>query len=57
MERKRSSGFRRRFTVSFNRLFLVRFGQLNVNDFPTGAENRRKATVIIRQNQLLRFLS
>ena len=58
MERKRNSGFCRIFTIAFDIL-----GQLNVTDFPawleppSGTRNRRKATVNIRRNPLLRFLS
>ena len=52
MERKRSKGFRRIFTEAFDRLF-----QVNVNDCPAGAINMRKATVKIRRNPLLCFLS
>ena len=51
MDRKRSFRFRRIFTVAFDRLF-----QVNVNDCPVWARNR-KATVKIRINPLLRFLS
>ena len=61
MERKRSSGFLCIFTLDFDwrfRLVLV-----NVNDCHSelepcaGARNRRMATVKIRRNPLLRFLS
>ncbi len=58
MERKRSCGFHRIFTVAFER-----FGLVNVNDCPArlenmlvglepsaGARNRKKATVKIRRN-------
>ena len=66
MEINRSGGFRSIFTVAFYKLFQVRLGKLNVNDCPAvhceeigiaGARNRRKVTVKIRQNLLLRFLS
>ena len=39
MERNRSSGIRRIFTVAFDRLFLVRLGKVNVNDCPAGLGN------------------
>ena len=58
MERKRSCGYRRIFTVAFDRL-----GYVNVNDCTTGLEpsagarNRIKGTVKFRQNPLLRFHS
>ena len=60
MERKRSSAFRRIFTAAFD---IGYFRLDNVNDCPAGseplavAENRTKATVKIRRNPLLRFLS
>ena len=40
MERKRSSGFHRIFTVAFDRLFQVRLCQVNVNDYPAGVRNQ-----------------
>ena len=45
-------GFRRIFTVAFDRL-----GWVNVTDCPAGARKKGKATVKIRRNPLLRFLS
>ena len=38
MERKRSSEFRRIFTVVFDRLFYVRLGKVNVDDCPAGQD-------------------
>ena len=55
MERKRNSGFRRIFTVAFDRLLLV--NRPCRARTPSGAKNRRKATVKIRRNPLLQFIS
>ena len=50
MKRKRRSGFRRIFTIAFDR--LIWFSSIFMID-----KKRRKAPVKIQQNQLLRFLS
>ena len=62
MERKRSCGFHRIFTVAFERLFQVKLGYVNVNDCSAGLEppavarNRRKSTVKIGRNPPLSLL-
>ena len=42
MERKRSSGFHRIFTVAFYRLFSVRFCKVNVNDCHAELDSPRR---------------